>query len=155
MLCVDLLIASKNDQEHFEHVKILRGRLNEFGIVINIDKCVFGQPEVQFLGYSINKHDTKPLDSKVDAINKFKQPETVEQLKRFLGMLNYYRRFLPGAAEIQIPLLDCIKGNIKKDKTLINWTSERLDAFAKCKGQLAKAALLAHPSTTARLSLMV
>ncbi len=116
----DILIASKNETEHLQHVKLLLNRLDEFGVVINISKCVFGQPEVKFSGYQISKLGTKPLHSKVETIKYFKQPQTVDQLKRFLGMLNYYRRFLPKAAEIQVPLLDCIKGNKKKDKSPIN-----------------------------------
>lgn len=115
----DILIASRTEKEHLEHLRILFGRLNEFGVVINIDKCVFGQPEVKFLGYSISKDGTKPLKSKAEVILNFKQPETVDKLKRFLGMLNYYRRFLPNAAETQIPLLNCTKGNKKNDKSPI------------------------------------
>lgn len=151
----DILIASRNKEEHLQHLKILLNRLNDYGIVINVDKCSLGQPEVKFLGYQINKDGTKPLNSKVTSLLEFKLPETVEQLKRFLGMLNYYRRFLPKAAEIQAPLLSCMKGNIKKDKTPINWTPESLKAFVTCKEQLANAALLAHPSDKAPLCLMV
>lgn len=120
-----------------------------------MSKCVFGQPEVRFLGYLIHKQGTRPLDSKVSAIRDFKRPETVDQLKRFLGMLNYYRRFLPKAAETQVPLLNCTKGNKKKDKSPIIWTPEKISAFEQCKEQLANAALLAHPSADARLNLTV
>lgn len=70
-------------------------------------------------------------------------------------MLNYYRRFMPHAAETQIPLLECCKGNKKKDQTVIDWTPERITAFQKCKDDLANATLLAHPSANAPLCLMV
>lgn len=70
-------------------------------------------------------------------------------------MLNYYRRFLPHAAETQIPLLECTKGNKKKDNSPINWTPERLQAFVNCKEGLANAALLAHPLDNAKICLMV
>lgn len=123
--------------------------------MISIDKCVFGQPQVKFLGYSIDKNGTKPLDCKVSAILDFKLPETVDKLKRFLGMINYYRRFLPKAAHLQIPLLDCTKGNKKNDKSKIDWTTERLAAFENCKKELANAALLSHPSPNAPICLMV
>lgn len=151
----DILIASKNEEEHLRHLRTLLSRLNDYGVVISLDKCVFGQSQIEFLGYSISEHGTKPLESKVASIRNFKQPETVEQLKRFLGMLNYYRRFLPKAAHIQVPLLECTAGNKKKDKSQIDWTPERLKAFTECKDQLANAALLAHPSTDAPLCLMV
>lgn len=97
----------------------------------------------------------EPLDSKVKAIKDFKQPETIDQLKRLLGMLNYYRRFIPHAAETQILLLNCTKGNKKKDKTPIIWTPERMKAFRQCKEELANATLLTHPSHKAPLSLNV
>ncbi len=148
------LIASKDEKTHLHHVRLLIKRLDEFGVVINVNKCVFGHGEVKFLGYQINGKGTKPLDRKVETIKNFKQPETVDQLKRFLGMLNYYRRFIPHAAETQIPLLNCTKGNKKKDKSPINWTPDRIEAFEKCKVQLANAALLVHPSDDAPLSLM-
>ncbi len=94
----DILIASKDEFEHLVHLRALFERLDEYGIVINVDKCIFGQKEVKFLGYLINEFGTKPLDSKV------------------VSMLNYYRRFLPRSAETQIPLLNCTKGNKKKIK---------------------------------------
>lgn len=151
----DILVASRNEQEHLEHLKILFGRLNDHGIVISIDKCSFGQSQVKFLGYSIDKNGTKPLDSKVSTILNFPLPETVDKLKRFLGMTNYYRRFLPKAAQLQIPLLDCTKGNKKNDKSKIDWTPERLTSFENVKKSLADAALLTHPSPDAPICLMV
>lgn len=151
----DILVASRDEQEHLEHLRILFGRLNDFGVVINLGKCVFGQPEVHFLGYSIDKNGTKPLQSKVSSITNFPLPDTVDKLKRFLGMINYYRRFVPKAAHMQIPLLDCIKGNKKNDKSIIEWNPERRDAFDQCKKALADAALLSHPSPDARPCLMV
>lgn len=151
----DILIASTNQEEHLQHVKILLTRLNEYGIVINIRKCIFGVEEINFLGFTINKFGIKPTESKVSTIRNFKQPKTVSELKRFLGMINFYRRFIPHAAETQIPLLECCKGNKEKDQTPIIWTPERLTAFQQCKDQLANATLLAHPSANAHICLMV
>lgn len=151
----DILVASKDEKEHLKHLRILFKRLNDYGIVININKCVLGQTEVKFLGYLINKNGTKPLDTKVKTISEFKLPETVDQLKRFLGMLNYYRRFMPRAAETQVPLLECTKGNLKKDKTPIEWTPKKIEAFENCKKLLTNATLLVHPSEQAELCLMV
>lgn len=109
----DILVTSSNEQEHLHHLKLLFTRLNQYGIIININKC--GQNEISFLGYTINKSGIKPLESKVSAVRNFPQPKTVSDLKRFLGMINFYRRFIPHAAHQQIPLLECCKGNKKKD----------------------------------------
>lgn len=151
----DILVASSNKQEHLEHLRLLFTRLNQYGIVINLNKCVFGQEEISFLGYTINKTGIKPLESKVSAIRNFPQPTTVSQLKRFLGMINFYRRFIPHAAHIQIPLLECCTGNKKKDQTPIVWTEERLIAFQQCKDTLANATLLVHPVPNAPVSIEV
>lgn len=151
----DILVASRDEKEHLAHMRILFSRLNDYGIVININKCTLGQSEVKFLGYLINENGTKPLDTKVQAILDFKLPETIAQLKRFLGMLNFYRRFMPNAAETELPLLESAKGNKKNDKTPIDWTPQKLEAFEKCKRLLADAALLVHPSENSQIQLLV
>lgn len=151
----DILVASSNEQEHLEHLRLLFTRLNQYGIVININKCIFGQQEISFLGFTINKFGIKPLESKVSIIRNFPQPTTISALKRFLGMINFYRRFIPHAAHSQVPLLECCKGNKKNDQTLVDWTPQRLTAFQECKDKLANATLLVHPSTNAPLSIEV
>lgn len=151
----DILIASINEHEHQKHLRLLLNRLQEYGIVININKCIFGQPEVEFLGYTISQHGIKPLQTKVEAIIHYSKPQTVRQLRRFLGMVNFYRRFLPHAAHIQQCLHSCSKGNKKNDNTPINWTDERIKAFEECKTSLANATLLTHPVDKAEICLMV
>lgn len=151
----DILIASENETEHLKHLRLLFARLDEYGIVLNLNKCIFGQTDIQFLGFHINQHGTKPIESRVNAILNYPLPDTVYKLKRFLGMVNFFRRFLPHAAETQIPLFSCMPGNIKNDHTPINWTQELLEAFNKCKTDLANATLLAHPNPKAKISLHV
>ena len=72
--------------------------------LLNPAKCVFGATEVTFLGYTVSAEGTRPLEEKVAAINRFQRPALVKDLRRFLGMLNFYRRFMPQAASIQAPL---------------------------------------------------
>lgn len=151
----DILIASVDEQEHLVHLRTILKRLNDYGIVINLQKCLFGQTEIQFLGLHINQHGTKPIESRVSNILTYPLPKTITELKRFLGMINFFRRFIPHAAETQIPLFSCMKGNVKKDKTPINWTPEMLAAIDKCKNELANATLLAHPNPNAKLSIHV
>jgi len=78
--------------------------------LLNPAKCVFGANEVTFLGYTVSTAGTRPLDEKVATINHFQQPVFVKVLKRFLGMLNIYRRFIPQAASIQAPLHAALAG---------------------------------------------
>ncbi|GFQ79625.1 hypothetical protein TNCT_501881 [Trichonephila clavata] len=94
----DILIASESEEEHKTHVRAIFQKLNEYGLTINVSKCVFGVPEISFLGHLVTKNGTKPLSDKVDPILNYPQPNTIKELRRFLGLLNFFRRFLPRAA---------------------------------------------------------
>ncbi|GFW19420.1 retrovirus-related Pol polyprotein from transposon 17.6 [Trichonephila clavipes] len=146
----------ENAEEHRSHLRTIFQRLRSYGLKLNISKCVFGVTELIFLGHLIVPDGIKPLPDKVQAVLDYKQPETVGSLRKFLGLLNFYRRFLPKAAEQQYLLSEFLKGSKgKKDSKPLNWSSEAITAFQRCKQALADAALLAHPSPSAPLSLHV
>ncbi len=150
----DILIASRDEAEHIQHLRQLFTRLQDNGVVVSASKCVFGKSEVQFLGYIVDRNGTRPQLSKVDAIKNFPKPKTVQELRRFLGLANFYRRFVQKAALISAPLNSFLK-NKAKPKDTIQWTPEADTAFQNLKHAIADAALLAHPSPDAKLSLMV
>ncbi|GFX25654.1 retrovirus-related Pol polyprotein from transposon 17.6 [Trichonephila clavipes] len=144
----------ENAEEHRSHLRTIFQRLSSYGLKLNISKCVFGVTELIFLGHLITPDGIKPLPDKVQAVFDYKQPETVGSLRKFLGLLNFYRRFLPKAAEQQYLLSEFLKGSKgKKDSKPLNWSSEAITAFQRCKQALADAALLAHPSPSAPLAL--
>ncbi|GFW40588.1 transposon Tf2-9 polyprotein [Trichonephila clavipes] len=146
----------ENAEEHRSHLRTIFQRLSSYGLKLNISKCVFGVTELIFLGHRITPDGIKPLPDKVQAVLDYKQPETVGSLRKFLGLLNFYRRFLPKAAEQQYLLSEFLKGSKgKKDSKPLNWSSEAITAFQRCKQALADAALLAHPSPSAPLALHV
>ncbi|GFU15085.1 hypothetical protein TNCV_2954261 [Trichonephila clavipes] len=146
----DILCYSENAEEHRSHLRTIFQRLSSYGLKLNISKCVFGVTELIFLGHLITPDGIKPLPDKVQAVLDYKQPETVGSLRKFLGLLNFYRRFLPKAAEQQYLLSEFLKGSKgKKDSKPLNWSSEAITAFQRCKQALADAALLAHPSPSA------
>ncbi|GFU84909.1 transposon Ty3-G Gag-Pol polyprotein [Trichonephila clavipes] len=89
-------------------------QLSSYGLKLNISKCVFGVTELIFLGHFITPDGIKPLPNKVQAVLDYKQPETVGSLRKFLGLLNFYRRFLPKAAEQQYLLSEFLKGSKRK-----------------------------------------
>ncbi|GFV38993.1 hypothetical protein TNCV_965591 [Trichonephila clavipes] len=150
----DILCYSENAEEHRSHLRTIFQRLSSYGL--NISKCVFGVTELIFLGHLITPDCIKPLPDKVQAVLDYKQPETVGCLRKVLGLLNFYRRFLPKAAEQQYLLSEFLKGSKgKKDSKSLNWSSEAITAFQRCKQVLADAALLAHPSPSAPLALHV
>ncbi|GFU43272.1 retrovirus-related Pol polyprotein from transposon 17.6 [Trichonephila clavipes] len=152
----DILCYSENAEEHRSHLRTIFQRLSSYGLKLNISKCVFGVTELIFLGHLITPDGIKPLPDKVQAVLDYKQPETVGSLRKFVGLLNFYRRFLPKAAEQQYLLSEFLKGSKgKKDSKPLNWSSEAITAFQRCKQALADAALLAHPSPSAPLALHV
>ena len=150
----DFLIASSNIEEHKKHLRQLFNRLNEFGVVLNPEKCEFAKNEICFLGYIINSNGIKPSKEKVDAILNFPKPKDITELRRFLGMFNYYRSSIPLAAELQSPLNEFQKGNPNKKEILV-WSEEQNVVFEKLKNALANATLLSHPSPKSDLFLYV
>ncbi|GBL97553.1 Retrovirus-related Pol polyprotein from transposon 297, partial [Araneus ventricosus] len=159
----DILIASIDHASHYGDLEQVFQRLNEKGLVLNIEKglvlniekCIFGADKLPFLGCEVSKDGISPSKEKVEALVHYPQPQDVSSLRRFLAMLNFYRRFIPNAAEIQRILYDLVKSKRKCDKTTIEWSEAAVQAFQTCKNSIAQAALLAHPSSEAKLSLVV
>ncbi|GBN20567.1 Transposon Ty3-I Gag-Pol polyprotein [Araneus ventricosus] len=150
----DLLIASSSLEEHLDHLKQVFDRLRKFGLVLNRDKCLFAVENLSFLGHKIDKYGITPLPEKVEAISNFPRPKTIQDLRRFLGMLNFFRRFLPQAAQKQLPLQKMLGKCKKRDKTPLNWTDESDQAFQNCINDLKEATHLAHPDSNAAIILM-
>lgn len=149
----DILVFSRDAQEHTEHLRALFRRLQQYGVVINPSKCRFGLPEVTFLGYHISAAGTRPPVERITALQNFPLPKTIQGVRRFLGMVNYYRRFLPKAALLQAPLVTAVAETKGKGAQPFPWTTELEDCFTKCKQSLSNATLLAHPVGDAPLGL--
>jgi hypothetical protein len=82
-------------------------------LVINAEKCVFGVSSIDFLGHRVDSSGVTPLPQYVSAVVDFPRPSTVKELQAFLGMLNFYRRFLPSVADTLRPLTDSLRGGKK------------------------------------------
>lgn len=151
----DVLVYSASREQHYQHLRAVFERLGKYGVVLNVAKCIFGQPEVDFLGHRISSAGSLPLTEKVDAILQLPKPSTVKELRRYLGMLNFYRRHLPRTAEQQAPLNEALTGPNIKSNSPVAWTEAMNAAFEATKNSLAKSALLAHPKLDAPLALVV
>jgi hypothetical protein len=138
-------VASATAEEHARQLETVFTRLRANHIVVNPVKCVVGEPEVEYLGHRISSAGCKPLPDKVAAITRYPKPATMKDLRRFLGIINFYRRFVKKAAEIQSPLHNLLTNVRKNDKRPVAWNPEAEAAFDQCKEELANAALLAHP----------
>lgn len=149
----DILIASETHEHYLQHLQEVFKKLQTAGLTINVSKCNFGKEQVDFLGYQISRQGIKPLPDKVKAIVNYPKPKTIIELRRFIGMLNYYRRCIKNAAHDQAILNEYLRNSKKNDKRLINWTEQANEAFNKCIQSLAKSTMLAHPKADAPLIL--
>lgn len=149
----DILVYSRDAAEHERHLRILFKRLSEYGMVVNVSKCVLGVQELTFLGYHISAEGTRPPAERVQDLLSFPPPKTVQGMRRFLGMINYYRRFIPQAAKYQAPLIDAITVTNSKGASPFPWSPELHQCFEECKKSLSSATLLSHPDSDAQLAL--
>ena len=150
----DILVASKDEEEHLSHLRQVFTRLQDYGIQLNASKCVLGVPSLEFLGHHVDRYGIRPLPSTVRAIQEFPQPRTSRELRQFLGLVNFYHRFVPGCASILQPLHDLLPPSPKKDVPLV-WTPEADSAFNCSKDALAAASLLCHPQLEAPTCIIV
>ncbi|KAL7731436.1 hypothetical protein ACLKA6_010591 [Drosophila palustris] len=127
-----LHMVSKRD-EHEQHLRTVLEILRKHGLCINLSKCQLAQSEIQFLSYVINEHGIRPPTKRVEAIQNYERPATINQLGRFLCIINYYRRCLPNSSHIQAPLSELLRDVKKNDQRLIDWTENRIAAFEECK----------------------
>ena len=150
----DILVASSSPAEHRQHLQEIFTRLTQYGIRVNHSKCILGVPEVDFLGHHVSAAGIAPLPSRVAEIRNFPTPRTERQLRKFIGMVTFYHRFIPAASRHLQPLhkLLTLKSTSRQDKAL-QWTDAPLQAFQNCKEALATAALLTHQSPDAPLSI--
>ena len=147
----DILVASSTQAEHKKHLQLLFQRLADFDLVVNVDKCRFGRRRIEFIGHLIDQYGARPLPSKVEAVQAFPHPTTLQVLPRFAGMINFYHRFTPLAATIMAPIYQTIAN---KPKLLI-WNETLKTAFQNAKCALANAAMLHLPKHHAPLTLSV
>jgi hypothetical protein len=91
----DILDFSRLLEEHEQCLRALFNQLQRYGIIINTAKCIFRAPEFTFLGYKVSAEGSQSLEERVTHLQDCHPPKTTNQLRRFLGMLNFYRRFRP------------------------------------------------------------
>ena len=148
----DILIASSTKKDHKVHVEQVCRKLEEAGMVINFEKSQFGRKNINFLGHEIDATGIRPLQSKVDAILNLKEPETLSELQKFIGMTTFYIRFIPELAKHLAPLHD-IKATNKKAK--IRLTETQKTAIQNTKKAVANATKLAYPDAAAEIHIFV
>ena len=149
----DILIFSKDFDEHLKHLKLVLQRFREYSLVVNAEKCIIAARELDFLGHHISQSGITPLIDKVSAIQNFQPPKTVRALRKYLGMLNFYRQFLPHIAETLKPLHALLSGKVSKYKP-ITFSKTENEAFENSKSALVNACSLAFPVHNARTQIV-
>src|SRR5688572_21723003 len=138
----DLLIISKTDFiEHLEHLEVTLSRLSEAGLKIKASKCSFCKTELEYLGYWITRNGIKLVTKKAEAIHKLTPPTKKKELRKCIGMINYYRDIWPQRSYI-LALLSALTSA----KVPWKWTEEHQNAFNEMKQVIFRETLLAYPN---------
>ena len=138
----DILIAAPTEQEHNMILEKVINRLQESGIHLREEKCEISKKQVEYLGHMIDATGIHPMEDKVRAIHEAPIPQNITQLRAFVGLLNYYGKFIPQVATHVAPLYKLLE----KDNKWA-WTEECDTAFKTCKALLTSEAVLVHYDT--------
>lgn len=136
----DIVVYSESLQDHVQHLRLVFQTLRENELYVKPEKCSFAQPEVMFLGHKIAGGQISMDSSKVKAIMDWEPPKTVSGLRSFLGLVNYYRRFIKGYSKRAAPLTDLLKKNIPWD-----WNEKCQKAFEELKHAVSEEPVLMLP----------
>ena len=147
----DILIFSSSLEQHVDHLHEVLLLYRQHGLTIGLPKCEFAVLEIEFLGHLVSATGCSPLVKHTTAVSQFPVPADKPALQRFLGMLNFYRKFLRGAARVLAPLTNALKG---PGKTL-TWTPDLEAAFRHAKDLLIKVHELTYPRPSALISIAV
>lgn len=139
----DIIIATPTFEKHIEILMKVYRRLEEANLTINFEKCKFCLSSLKYLGFIVDQNGLRTDPDKVTAMLNFPRPETVTQLKRFIGMCGYYRRFLKDFSTLTAPITALMKGKRKTQKLV--WNNEAEQCFLKIKEVLVTAPILANP----------
>ena len=136
----DIVIYSKNMNEHLKHLELVFDRLAFFGLQIKAEKCHFALPEIKLLGFVLNRDGIKANPDKTSAIASMPPPRTVKQVRSFLGMTGYYRQCIPGYASLAEPL-----NELTKKRSRFHWSSQCQSAFEGLKKALISDSVVRYP----------
>ena len=113
-MCIrDRLIISKSFEEHLNHLDIVFRKLRDANLMLNLDKCEFGKSQIKFLGHIISADVVSTDPETIQAITEFANPKKAKDIRAFLGLTRYFRRFTPVYAKPIEPLLELLRKNTK------------------------------------------
>jgi hypothetical protein len=139
----DILIYSKNPEDHAKHLHVILQRLRDQHLYAKFSKCEFWLDTVKFLDHTVSGDGISVDPSKVQEVTDWKSPTTVHPIRSFLGLAGYYRRFIPNFSRIAKPMTELLKKGVK-----FSWDQKCDDAFHTIRYYLTTAPVLAQPDTS-------
>ena len=141
----DVVVYTQTWEEHLKVLELTLQALAKHGFKIKLKKCHFGGVTLNFLGYRVGNGKMSVQEAKIKAVQQYVRPVTKKSTRAFLGLVNFYRRFIPNQATIVAPLTDATR---KESPDKINWTRPREKAFEKIKEVLVAQPVLKAPDFT-------
>jgi hypothetical protein len=136
----DIVVYARSLAEHDSKLREVFDRLRENNLKLKPEKCEFLRKEISYLGHVISENGVLPERTKTKVIEEYPTPQTVKQLRRFLGLMSYYRRFVQNFSHLAAPLHRLLKKDVAYE-----WTSEHEQAFQTLKGKLITPPILKYP----------
>ena len=138
----DILVYSKDAQEHEQHMRIVLDTLRENRLYAKLSKCDFWLKEVSFLGHIVSAEGIRVDPTMIEAVVNWKPPRNITEVRSFLGLVGYYRRFVRGFSVIASPLTKLLKKGIK-----FEWADKCQNSFEQLKGMLVETPVLTQPTS--------
>src|SRR6266508_981962 len=139
----DILVYSKNEEEHAKHLQLVLERLREHQLYAKFSKCQFWLKEVSFLGHILSAKGVAVDPSNVQEVLEWKSPTSVTEIQSFLGLAGYYHQFIQDFSKIAKPMMKLLQNEAK-----FNWTLYCEAAFQQLKTWLTSAPILTQPDIT-------
>jgi len=141
----DIIVFANSFEEHLRRLEEVFMRIESAGLKLKPTKCELFKKETTYLGHVVGEDGVKTDPKKIEKVDNWPVPETPTEVKSFLGLASYYRRFVPGFASIAKPLYQLTENNLKS----FEWTASCEEAFEQLKGLLTSAPVLAYPQRDA------
>ena len=145
----DILVITKGSiTEHEKELNKILKKLDNEGLAINLQKCEFAKPNIEWLGFNITPSGITPLITKTEAITKLDNPKTLKQLRSFLGSVHHLTKFIPNLAELSEPLRPLLKKNPEEKNNKLDWKDQHSTAFDNIKEKIHQIVENKHFDTT-------